>query len=75
MSGGATAAVTLAFPASSRSRQLHPVASHREPRVARHLALAHVIERRIRAGREARVITADYGQADVVRGLALLSVP
>ena len=50
MNDGATATVTLAFPQSSRPRQLHPVASSREPRVARQLALAHEIERRIRAG-------------------------
>ena len=50
MNDGATATVTLAFPQSSRPRQLHPVASNREPRVTRHLALAHEIERRIHAG-------------------------
>ena len=50
MNDGARATVTLAFPQSSRPRQLHPAGPSREPRVARHLALAHEIERRIRAG-------------------------
>ena len=40
MSDCATATVTLVFEKSSRPRQLHPVASNREPRVARHLAHA-----------------------------------
>ena len=50
MSDCATATVTLAFTPSSRPRQLHPVASSREPRVARQLALAYEIERRVRVG-------------------------
>ena len=46
----ATATVTLAFPRSSRPRQLHAAALSREPRVARHLALAHEVDRRVGAG-------------------------
>ena len=50
MTPGATATVTIAFPQSSRPRPLHPVTASREPRATRQLALAHEIERRIRAG-------------------------
>ena len=50
MNPGAPATLTLAFSRSSRSRPRHPVASDRAPRVARHLALAHDIERRVRTG-------------------------
>jgi hypothetical protein len=46
-----TATISVTFPMSSRSRGLTPTPSPgRVPRVARQLALAHEIERRVRAG-------------------------
>ena len=50
MIDGATATFAVAFDRSSRPRAPHTVTSGRVPRVARHLALAHDIERRVRAG-------------------------
>ena len=50
MNAGATATFTVAFGQSGRSQTLPSVALGRIPRVARHLALAHEIERRIGAG-------------------------
>ena len=46
----ATATFTVAFRRSSRLRVPPTTPSSRVPRVARHLALAHEIERRIRVG-------------------------
>ena len=50
MSEVTTATFTVAFGRSSRLRIPPTTPSSREPRVARHLALAHEIERRIHAG-------------------------
>ena len=50
MSDGATATFTVAFGNSSRPRTALTVPPDRIPRVARHLAHAHEIERRVRAG-------------------------
>lgn len=50
MNDCATATFTVAFGQSSRPRIPHTVPSGRVPRVARQLALAHEIERRIHAG-------------------------
>jgi len=46
---GATASFTVAFGQSRRPRVPHTAPLGRVPRVARHLALAHEIERRVRA--------------------------
>ena len=50
MSEIATATFTVAFGRSSRLRVPPTTPSSRVPRVARHLALAHEIERCVRAG-------------------------
>ena len=50
MSDAATATFTVTFGRTSRPRVLPTTSPGRVPRVARHLALAHEIERRIRAG-------------------------
>ena len=50
MSDGATATFTVAFHRSGRPRTPHSVSLGRAPRVARQFALAHEIDRRIRAG-------------------------
>ena len=50
MIDGATATFAVAFGRSGRPRAPLPVSPHRAPRVARHLALAHEIERRVHAG-------------------------
>ena len=50
MSDSATATFTVAFGQTSRSRRPRTVTPGRVPRVARQLALAHEVERRVRAG-------------------------
>jgi hypothetical protein len=45
-----SATVTVAFAHSSRPRNVVAVPPNRVPRVARHLALAHEVDRRIRTG-------------------------
>ena len=50
MSAGTTATFTVSFGRSSRPRGFHAVSTGRVPRVARHLSLAHEIDRHVRAG-------------------------
>jgi len=50
MTDGATTTFTVAFGRSGRPQIPHTVIPLRVPRVARHLAIAHEIERRIRVG-------------------------
>ena len=50
MSDGTTATFTVSFGRSGHPRESKAVSTGRVPRVARHLALAHEIERRVRAG-------------------------
>ena len=50
MSDDANATLTVTFGRSSRPRETITLPPGRVPRVTRHLALAHEIERRVRAG-------------------------
>ena len=79
MSNCPTATFTVLFRAPGHPRKPHSDSLGRAPRVARHLALAHEIERRIRAGElddlahAARVFGLTRARVTQIVNLALLA--